>query len=146
MCLAWHRPDPGVILPSPWDFWNRRSGIRRRQNVPRRPRGFPVLTLGLLVARIALRKIRILRQTPAKGFEFKRVVSTVTHVLTCNAAAVSNKVGGNPYGIGCGWPCSVSPAEADAEKPIDHQGKWQEGEDGQEDRAAQECRKDLLLA
>ena len=43
-------------------------------------------------------------------------------------------------------PCSVSLAEADAEQPIDHQGKWQEGEDGQEDRAAQERGKDLLLA
>ena len=46
-----------------------------------------------------------------------------------------------------GWrPCSVSLAEADAEQPIDHQGKWQESEDGQEDRAAQESGKDLLLA
>jgi hypothetical protein len=35
------------------------------------------------------------------------------------------------------WTCSVSLAEADAEQPIDHQGNWQEGEDGQEDRAAQ---------
>src|SRR5208282_3682034 len=43
------------------------------------------------------------------------------------------------------WPCSVSFAEADAEQPIDHQGKWQEGEDGQEDRAAQEGRENLLL-
>ena len=44
------------------------------------------------------------------------------------------------------WPCSVSLAEANPEQPIDHQGKWQEGEDGQEDRAAQESGKDLLLA
>jgi hypothetical protein len=43
------------------------------------------------------------------------------------------------------WTCSVSLAEADAEQPIDHQGNWQEGEDGQEDRAAQEGRENLLL-
>jgi hypothetical protein len=43
------------------------------------------------------------------------------------------------------WPCSVSLAEADAEQPIDHQRKWQEGEDGQENRAAQENGKGLLL-
>src|ERR1700678_3112558 len=43
------------------------------------------------------------------------------------------------------WSCSVSFAEADSEQPIDHQGKWQDGENGQEDRAAQEGREDLLL-
>jgi hypothetical protein len=37
-------------------------------------------------------------------------------------------------------------AEADAEEPIDHQWEGQDGEDGQEDRAAQEGGKDLLLA
>src|ERR1700722_16701500 len=44
------------------------------------------------------------------------------------------------------WSCSVSLAEADAEQPIDHQGKWQEGEDGKVNRAAQESGEDLLLA
>jgi len=40
----------------------------------------------------------------------------------------------------------VSLAEADAEEPIDHQWEGQDSEDGQEDRAAQESGKDLLLA
>jgi hypothetical protein len=40
----------------------------------------------------------------------------------------------------------VSLAEANAEEPIDHQGEGQDSEDGQEDRAAQESGKDLLLA
>lgn len=35
-----------------------------------------------------------------------------------------------------GWPRLVSLAEADAEKPVDHQGKGQDGEDRQQDRAA----------
>jgi hypothetical protein len=40
----------------------------------------------------------------------------------------------------------VSLAEADADEPLDHQWKGQDSEDGQEDRAAQESGKDLLLA
>ena len=40
----------------------------------------------------------------------------------------------------------VSLAEANAEEPIDHQGEGKDSEDGQEDRAAQESGKDLLLA
>jgi hypothetical protein len=40
----------------------------------------------------------------------------------------------------------VDLAEADANEPIDHQRKWQDGEYGQKDGAAQESGKDLLLA
>ena len=50
---------------------------------------------------------------------------------------------GNRPGL---WLCLVSLAEADAEEPIDHHGERQDGEDGKEDRAAQESGKDLLLA
>src|SRR5580700_9417554 len=64
--------------------------------------------------------------------------------LRGNVASVSRLRGAHGRWRG-GWPCSVSFAEADAEQPIDHQGKWQEGENGQEDRAAQEGRENLLL-
>lgn len=44
------------------------------------------------------------------------------------------------------WLDLVSVLEADANEPIDHQGEWRDGEDGEEDGAAQESGKDLLLA
>lgn len=52
---------------------------------------------------------------------------------------------GRGHRRGWGLYC-VSLAEADADEPIDHQWEGQDGEDGQEDRAAQESGKDLLLA
>ena len=44
------------------------------------------------------------------------------------------------------WPDTVRLAGADANKPIDHQGEWKDGEDRQEYGSAQENGKNLLLA